>query len=193
VTRHSFLGSAKWKTAAQEQAKTERSVGPSMFAPHRRGIGLPTHVAPNRSGRSRVKRQSLAPRRIAQEVSSEQKAKILFAFCSPSCYFPSRGFQQVLFVASCSKLETCHPEPSAGVYRTELGGRPLWGNCSGGLPFTVSLEGRPALLRTQEKAGVPVNRMVNSTIRNTILGGRCAFPGAPRLGSKNSLLSSTEV
>jgi hypothetical protein len=128
------------------------------------------------------------------------RRKIVFAFCSPACYFPFRGFQQVFFVASCSKPETCHPEPGAGSHRPALGGRSRQGNCGGGLLFTPlapssegSLEGRPALWRSQERAGAPVNRMVNSTIRNKILGGRCAFPGARRLGSKNSLLSSTEV
>jgi hypothetical protein len=36
--------------------------------------------------------------------------QIIFAFCSPPCYFPARRFQQVLGVTPCSKIETCHPE-----------------------------------------------------------------------------------
>src|ERR1700686_3401937 len=36
--------------------------------------------------------------------------QIVFAFCSPLCYFAARRFQQVLGVTSCPKTETCHPE-----------------------------------------------------------------------------------
>jgi len=36
--------------------------------------------------------------------------QIVFAFCSPPCYFPLRDFNRVLGMTSCSKTETCHPE-----------------------------------------------------------------------------------
>src|SRR5258707_11135522 len=106
---------------------------------------------------------------------------------------PSR-FQQVLSLAPCPQIETCHPEADRRSSLNDLGvgsrqEGATAGKCSGGLP-------KPASLNHQKKHSAAINQMVNS--RFPYFSGKrhasmsAQSPGG-RAGSTIFLLSSTEV
>src|SRR6266478_8217695 len=129
----------------------------------------------------------------------EYKTKIVFAFCSPTCYLAPRCFQQVhheRFFEQCFKLFGVFGE------RREIS---RFARNDGIAYGTSGWCAEKKSRRLKKKDGAKMNRVVSSTLRYVPGQGRCAFPArnpdqstawrSPLKGyhRPSFLLSSTEV
>jgi len=130
--------------------------------------------------------------------------QIVFAFCSPLCYFATRRFQQVLDVTPCPKTETCHSEVTRLVPSGVGGTRMSEGSQSRMFAAQPARRARgtanpscgPHDLVNREKPGSGINKMVIYPFYFAYGQRLGAFPAlscAFRSCSKNFVLFSTEV